>query len=121
MLKQRIITALILAPSALFAILYLPVFWFEIAISGVVAIGAYEWANMSGICERPKKLIFMAVAFAICIALSLAVDTSLKWYQGQLHGLYRLILGIAVLWWVVSLLMVLAYPKYTSSWRNSRA
>lgn len=121
MLKQRIITALILAPSALFAILYLPVFWFEIAISGVVAIGAYEWANMSGICERPKKLIFMAVAFAICIALSLAVDTSLIWYQGQLHGLYRLILGIAVLWWLVSLLMVLAYPKYTSFWRNSRA
>lgn len=56
MLKQRIITALILAPLALYAILFLPIFWFEIAIAGVVGIGAYEWANMSGVCERPKKL-----------------------------------------------------------------
>ena len=28
MLKQRIITALILAPLALYAILFLPIFWF---------------------------------------------------------------------------------------------
>ena len=42
MLKQRIITALILAPLALYAILFLPIFWFEIAIAGVVGIGAYE-------------------------------------------------------------------------------
>ena len=41
MLKQRIITALILAPLALYAILFLPIFWFEIAIAGVVGIGAY--------------------------------------------------------------------------------
>ena len=74
MLKQRIITALILAPLALYAILFLPIFWFEIAIAGVVGIGAYEWAAMAGVCERPKKLLFMAGAFAICIALSLVVS-----------------------------------------------
>ena len=121
MLKQRIITALILAPLALFSILFLPIFWFEIAISGVVAIGAYEWANMSGICERPKKILFMAAAFAICISLSFIVDTSVIWYQGQLHDLYHGILGVAVVWWIVSLFMVIAYPKYTKFWRESRS
>ena len=120
MLKQRIITALILAPLALYAILFLPIFWFEIAIAGVVAIGAYEWANMSGISERLNKLLFMGGAFALCMSLSLIVDAGMIWYQGQLHGLYRAILSVAVLWWGASLFMVLAYPKYSKFWRDSK-
>ena len=113
MLKQRIITALILAPLALYAILFLPIFWFEIAIAGVVGIGAYEWAAMAGVCERPKKLLFMAGAFAICIALSFIVDASVIWYQGQLHGLYTGILSVAVVWWIASLAMAVSYTHLT--------
>jgi phosphatidate cytidylyltransferase len=120
MLKQRIITALILAPLALYAILFLPIFWFEIAIAGVVGIGAYEWAAMAGVTARPKKLVFMVAAFAICIGLSTIVDASIIWYQGQLHGLYRFILTVAVIWWLLSLAMVLAYPKYSKVWRDSK-
>ncbi|BCO18087.1 phosphatidate cytidylyltransferase [Alteromonas sp. McT4-15] len=120
MLKQRIITALILAPLALYAILFLPIFWFEIAIAGVVGIGAYEWANMSGVCERPKKLMYLVGAFSICILLSLIVDADSIWHQGQLHGLYRGILTISVFWWIASLFMVLAYPKHTGFWRESK-
>lgn len=119
MLKQRIITALILAPLALIAILYLPVFWFEIAIAGVVGLGAYEWANMSGISARPKKFIYMLAAVAICVLLSLLVDAETIWYQGQLHMAYRWILSAAIAWWMLSLAMIIAYPKYSSVWRNS--
>ncbi len=121
MLKERIITALILAPLALIAILFLPIFWFEIVIAGVVAIGAYEWANLSGVSARPKKALFALAAFAICSVLSLLVDEKTIWYQGQLHLLYRLILGAAVAWWVLSLAMIIAYPRYTAYWRNSRS
>lgn len=121
MLKQRIITALILAPLALFAILFLPVFWFEIAIAGVVGIGAYEWANMSGFTQRPQKVAFMIAAFLVCIALSLNVGSDSIWHQGQLNSLYKSILSIAVVWWVVSLFMIIAYPKYSRVWRDNRA
>lgn len=121
MLKQRIITAVILAPLALIAILFLSIPWFELAIAGVVGIGAYEWANMSGICERPKKVVFMLVAIAICLGLSAYVDVDMIWYQGKLHPLYHAILGIAAIWWMVSLAMVIAYPKYSAFWRNSRS
>ena len=121
MLKQRIITALILAPLAILAILFLPIWWFEITIAAVVALGAYEWANMSGVPARPKKILYMVVAFAICFLLSLVVDESKIWYQGQLHPLYHFILGIAVLWWVVSLFMIIAYPRHTNWWRTSRS
>lgn len=121
MLKQRIITALILAPLALIAILYLSIPWFALAIAGVVAIGAYEWANMSGITQRPAKAIYAVVVASICVALSMLVHPEQIWVQGQLVPIYQHILMVAVVWWAFSLLMILAYPKYSAFWRNNRA
>ncbi len=120
MLKQRIITALILAPLALFAILFLPLFGFQIAIAGVVAIGAYEWANMSGILPRVQKATYALFILACCFGLIHLVPTDLIWYQGQLNEVYSYLLGVACIWWVVSLLMILAYPRFSSIWRNSK-
>ena len=119
MLKQRIITALILAPLALIAILFLPVWQFEVAIAGVVGVGAYEWANMSGITARPRKAMFAAFVFALCLVLSSIVDAQYIWYQGQLHGLYHFILGVSVIWWMFSLWMIIFYPRYSAFWRNN--
>ncbi len=119
MLKQRIITALILAPLALLAILFLPVEQFKIVVAAVVALGAYEWANMSGINGRVSKATFMALILIICGILIFAVDGQSVWYQGELNGLYKAILGIAAVWWAVSLGMILTYPKYSSAWTEN--
>jgi phosphatidate cytidylyltransferase len=120
MLKQRIITALVLAPLALIAILFLPTQWFEITMAGVVAVGGYEWAALSGLNKRSYKVVYMLMILAFCLLLMNQVDDAMIWYQGELASVYRHILSIAVVWWVVSLVMIIAYPKYTYSWRNSR-
>jgi phosphatidate cytidylyltransferase len=119
MLKQRIITALILAPLAILAILFLPVEEFKIAVAGVVALGAYEWANMSGITGRASKASFMTLILLICGVLIFAVDGEEVWYQGELNNIYKTILGIAAVWWAVSLGMILTYPKYSSVWTQN--
>ncbi|PKI02646.1 phosphatidate cytidylyltransferase [Glaciecola sp. 33A] len=119
MLKQRIITALILAPLAILAILFLPVEEFKIAVAGVVALGAYEWANMSGITGRVSKASFMSLIVLICGVLIFAVDGQEVWYQGELNSIYKTILGIAAVWWAVSLGMILTYPKYSSVWTQN--
>lgn len=121
MLKQRIITALILAPLALFAILFLPLFGFGLLIAGVVGLGAWEWANMSGMHSRQQKAKYTALVVAICAAMMVFVPVDSIWLQGSLNGFYTFILGIASLWWVVSLFMILAYPRYSSVWRNNVA
>lgn len=118
MLKQRIITALVLAPVALFAILFLPLRGFEIAIAGIVALGAWEWANMSGLSARPFKAIYTLLLFFICLWLSLMIPTEAIWQQGQLHPVFHAILGIASIWWALSLGMIIAYPKFSSLWRH---
>ncbi len=119
MLKQRIITALILAPIALFAILFLPLLGFQLAIAAVVAIGAWEWANLSGYKTPLAKNTFAAVLGAVCVAMTLVIPEKQIWYQGQLHGFYTAILGAACAWWAVSLAMIIAYPKYSAFWRHS--
>ncbi len=120
MLKQRIITALILAPLVLFAILYLPLFSFQIMIALVVGLGAWEWSSMSGMTRTFTKSAYAALAVAICLVLSMLLPTDLIWYQGQLNDLYSNILLVAAIWWIVSLGMIIAYPSYSSVWYTSK-
>ena len=120
MLKQRILTALILAPLALFAILYLPLFSFQIMFAIVMGLGAWEWSSMSGITRTITKSAYAALVVAICLFLSFLLPTDIIWYQGQLNALYTHILTVAALWWIVSLGMIIAYPKFTSIWYTSK-
>lgn len=120
MLKQRIITALILAPLALFAILFLPLSGFQIVIAGIMGLGAWEWANMSGLKSRTQKSLYTLLVLSCCAILAYHLPVSMIWYQGRLNSLYHYILGVAALWWAVSLLMIIAYPKYTAVWRQGR-
>jgi phosphatidate cytidylyltransferase len=41
------------------------------------------------------------------------------WYQGKLNSLYHWILSVACLWWLVSLAMIIAYPRYSKFWQKS--
>ncbi|MGS2721967.1 phosphatidate cytidylyltransferase [Paraglaciecola aestuariivivens] len=121
MLKQRIITALILAPLALFAILYMPLMAFQITIAIVMGLGAWEWSSMSGITRTFTKSAYAGLVTAVCLFLTYLLPTDLIWYQGQLNSLYSYILGVAAIWWVISFAMILAYPKYTSVWYTSKS
>ncbi len=121
MLKQRVITALILAPLALFGILFLPLIGFELFIAAVMGLGAWEWANMSGMKSRPSKAVYTLIVLSLCLLLAFQLPHDLIWYQGSLNSLYHYVLSVAAIWWTVSLGMILAYPKYSSVWRKSVA
>jgi phosphatidate cytidylyltransferase len=120
MLKQRIITALILAPLASFAILYLPLFSFQIMIALVVGLGAWEWSSMSGMTRIYTKGAYASLMVFICLGFCALLPTELIWYEGQLNSLYAYILSLSVIWWIVSFAMILAYPGYSSIWYTSK-
>lgn len=119
MLKQRIITALVLAPAAILAILFLSVDAFQLVVAIVMGLGAYEWGNMSGLIQRRMKLVFTIIISAICVGLSLWVPASQIWQQGQLHDVFFWILALASLWWAYSLIMVIIYPNASAFWQQS--
>lgn len=107
MLKQRIITALILAPIAIGGIFFLdpiPFAWF---VGGVMVIGAWEWANLSGVTGQAGRLGY-AVLIGALIALAIQMPAAL-------------ILTPALLFWLIAFYWVSRYPESTSQWGSVTA
>lgn len=102
MLKQRIITALILAPIVVGGLFFLPPAGFDIFTGLIMALGAWEWARMSGWDRQWQR-----IAYALVIVL-------LLFLVRPLPGLPLLIL--AALWWGGAQVLVARYPQAVSYW-----
>ncbi|OED41834.1 phosphatidate cytidylyltransferase [Endozoicomonas sp. (ex Bugula neritina AB1)] len=96
MLKQRIFTAVVLAPLALAGVFLLPAVEFSIFIGLIIMLGGWEWANLSGF-ERPAA----RVGFALLVGASC-------WMVNVLPSIW--VLSVAVLWWLAAFWLVKGYP-----------
>lgn len=102
MLKTRIITALILAPIAVGGVFFLPPVGFAIFTAALIALGAWEWANMAGLTAQSAR-----VGYSVAVLLLLAAL-----YTVTAHS----VLWLAVLWWLAGLGLVAYYPKGSAHW-----
>ncbi len=64
MLKHRVLTALLLAPLAIYGVLNLPTAWFAFALGLVFLIGVREWARLSGV-QNVSVRFSIVVLFAL--------------------------------------------------------
>ncbi|MFC3606421.1 phosphatidate cytidylyltransferase [Stutzerimonas tarimensis] len=108
MLKQRIITALILLPIAILGFFWLEGAAFALFIGAVVTLGAWEWARLAG-REQPS----WRIGYAGAVALAL-----LALYQ--VPALAMPVVALGVLWWIAATFLVLTYPDSTRFWGGSR-
>lgn len=101
MLKQRVITAVILAPIAIACIFFLPKTGFIYFVGAVITVSAWEWANLAGLTGWQRYLY--AAFVALCLLPAIHIPLSL-------------VLSAAALWWLAALFLVVQYPKRTSLW-----
>lgn len=122
MLKQRIITAVVLAPLAIAAIFYLSLPFFGAFLMSVMAIGAWEWGPLMGFAKKSRRWFFVFASVALIGAIWTFLPPESLWLaKGELQDVAVYILWLAVLWWLLSALLTFVYPKFSSFWSNHRS
>jgi len=121
LLKQRIITALIIAPAAIAAIFYLPMTYFAGLLMAILAIGAWEWARFMGITSKFTRLTYAAITSALIASIWLLLPVEQTWFiitglQVEITSL----LWVAVLWWCIAAFFMFSYPKSSALWAKNK-
>ncbi len=121
MLKQRIITALILAPAAVSAIFYLPINYFAGLLMAIIGIGAWEWARFMGLVNVIQRVSYAVVTTALVAVLwfLLPVDDTWLVITGVQHEITSL-LWLSVVWWFFAAILMFFYPKSSAFWANNK-
>lgn len=104
MLKQRIITALILFPIALWGFFALEGAAFACFIGTVIVLGAWEWARLAGYEQQPIR-----VGYALGVGLLLVG-------LYQIPALAKPVLLLGVAWWCWATFLVVRYPSSAAVW-----
>jgi len=99
MLKQRVITAIILASVIISAVIFLPTQMFAILLAAIICLAAWEWAACAGFNTMPQKIVYV-----LCILLCLI--TCLIFLQKQW---IILIIACGIIWWLIAMLLVVRY------------
>ena len=121
MLKQRLITALVLIPFALYCVFAVSLEAFSWAILAVITAGAWEWAPLMGLQRLASKLAYTASVAVILAVLIIAIPVDTIWLNGQLQPIYYAIVLAGLGWWVVATLLTLKYPNSRRLWSRTRS
>lgn len=116
MLKQRVITALILAAIFLVALFVLPAGYFSFFIGAVVLVGAWEWANLSGFAAPWQRAIYAIVILALLVGASAYLGFEGEASPHLNDDAIRDLLLIGCGWWALALLLVQGYPSSSILW-----
>ncbi|WP_052417084.1 phosphatidate cytidylyltransferase [Cellvibrio mixtus] len=116
MLKQRVITALILAAIFLAALFGLPSGYFSFFIGAVVLIGAWEWANLSGFSAIWQRSLYVLVILALMVGASVYLGFEGEASPRLNNEAIRDLLLIGCGWWALALLLVQGYPSSALLW-----
>lgn len=104
MLKQRIVTALLIGLPLIAALLWLPRAWTVVLLAAVVLLAGWEWSALAQL-QRSMRVVYLAL---------LALAMTLSWgYLRSDNALHGLLLGTAI-WWLVALLWLICCPLFMS-------
>lgn len=113
MLKQRVVTALVLVAVVMGAIFTLPLRGFTGFLALVVAVGLWEWAALAGFKAQWSRLLYSALGLGLMALLGWGAAL---WTAAPRERLIGEILALAAGWWVLAILLVSTYPANSAHW-----
>lgn len=112
MLKQRIITAVLIVAALFVAMAYLSASQLALLFAVIVLLAAWEWADLSDLSAVPARLGYVALIAVLIAASYWHLGAVGEWSPLRLREL----LVAACVWWAVALLWVKAYPQSAGLW-----
>jgi len=107
MLKQRIITSLVLTPFVVWSVFSWPAEYFTLLILLVVGLASWEWAHLSGINVSFAKGRFVAYSIVLLLLLS--------WYFDLTVVQFHSVLYVSILWWLYRIVRIIIYKPESPS------
>ena len=101
MLKQRIITSLVLTPFVIWGVFSLPAVYFLLFVLIIVGLASWEWAHLSGINRASSKTMY-----TISVVVSLLV---LAWFADLTTRDFYILLYISIAWWLYRVVKILTF------------
>jgi phosphatidate cytidylyltransferase len=116
-LKQRVITAVLLLVTLIAATTQLSSFYFSLFVAGVILVAAWEWAGLISPDKKIAKLPYLASIATMLIGsfFLLGISPDVQNIDGFRAGLV-LILGL--LFWLISLFFLSGYPENSILWND---
>lgn len=114
MLKQRIITALIMVGLFLAAIVFLSQSALAAVFALLVLAGGWEWSRMSGWESPLARALYLVVLAGVLGGLYVRCGLGATPDREQVQPVF----GLACLWWSFALLWVRSYPASAALWNH---
>ena len=100
MLKQRMITGVLLALAVLLGVLLLPSPLFAVvSMVVIITLGGWEWANLTGYKTDSSRSILIALLLLVAVI-------SYLW-----KGIHWPLIVIGVMWWAYAISLLFSYTK----------
>lgn len=97
MLKQRILSALILVPLVVFGVLFMNQSAFAVLVALAMLLAAWEWSALIPLQGKPARFSYLVLTAAV---------TAVAWYFAQSEAFVDSLLWVAMAWWLFVLFWI---------------
>ncbi|KMK51380.1 phosphatidate cytidylyltransferase [[Actinobacillus] muris] len=118
MLKQRVLSAIVMIAFALVALFGLPPLPFTIALSAIVVLAMWEWAQFVGF-KRPIARAIVAFVVTCLLFFPMVASTDYIRAARFLTDATTPLLFLGCIWWCIALGLVVSYPNSAKGWQHS--
>ena len=116
-LKQRVITAVLLLVALIAATTLLSSFYFSLFVAGVILVAAWEWAGLVSPDREIAKLPYLVSITVILVGsfFLLGISPNVQSIDGFRASL---VLMLGLLFWLISLFLLSGYPENSKLWND---
>lgn len=118
MLKERVLSAIVMIIAVLAAIFWLSPLPLTLALSAIIVAAIWEWSQFAGI-KRPVPRAIVAMVSICLLLFVIFANTDYIRATRFLTDETAPLLFIGCIWWLIALALVITYPKSAKVWEKS--